>query len=103
MARSCSEWLGESSLANEAAQRVSSSLLRNVCVCVSMREQAGVWHHIHLVCFCNTTQLPAAAASEADQKQSMKNKQNLSVRVKQKGKSVLGELDLVLHLLEPGV
>lgn len=51
VAWSCSEWLEESSLANEAAQRVSSPLLGYVCVCVSMRKQAGVGHHIHLVCF----------------------------------------------------
>lgn len=41
MAWSCSEWLEERSLANEAAQCDASPLLRNICVCVSMHEQAG--------------------------------------------------------------
>lgn len=37
MAWSCSEWLGESSLANEASQCDASPLLRNICVCVCMQ------------------------------------------------------------------
>lgn len=63
MAWSCSEWLEESSLANEAAHCVASALLRNVCVCV----RSQVWgvcvrveNHIHLVFCCSTTQLLAA-------------------------------------------
>lgn len=34
MAWSCSEWLGENSPSNEAAQGVASLLLRTVCVCL---------------------------------------------------------------------
>lgn len=34
-----------------------------------MRVYAGVWHHIHLVCCYNTTQL-LAAASETGKKKS---------------------------------
>lgn len=37
VAWSCSEWLGESSLTNEASQCDASPLLRNICVCVCMQ------------------------------------------------------------------
>lgn len=91
MAWSCSEWLEERRLANEAAQCVASPLLRNICVRVCMHEQAGVWHHIHLVCCYNTTQLLAAASEiEAGKNRGKKKERKFEcVSAKQKGKNVL--------------
>lgn len=39
-----------------------------------MRVYAGVWHHIHLVCCYNTTQL-LAAASETGKKKKLKKRE----------------------------
>ena len=52
-----------------------------------MREQAGVWHHIHLVYCCNTTQLLAAALETGEKTKARKREEKFEC-VSEKGRSV---------------